>query len=85
MTVDPAISDVPSAQDDARAIRLSVHDWDALPLQTRMSCLLFDALTALNDVWLDLQTEEGNTLRWLEPHLLDLSDQMRKTMKRLAS
>jgi hypothetical protein len=85
MTVDPAISDLPSAQGDAPAKDLAPHDWDALPLQTRMACLLFDALTALNDVWLDLQTEEGNSLRWLEPHLLALSDQMQKTMERLAS
>ena len=85
MTVAPAISDVPSAQDDARAISLSVHDWDALPLQTRMTCLLFDALTALDAIWLDLQTEEGNTLRWIEPHLRAVSDQMQKTMERLAS
>jgi hypothetical protein len=85
MTVVPAISNVSSAQDDAPAKGLSIHDWAALPLQTRMSCLLFDALTALNDIWGDLQTEEGNTFRWLEPHLLDLSDKMQKTMERLAS
>ncbi len=85
MRAAPIISDLPSAQGGAPAKRLAPHEWDALPLQTRMSCLLFDALTALNDIQRDIQTEEGNTLRWLEPHLLDLSDQMRKTMARLAS
>jgi hypothetical protein len=85
MTVDPAISELLSAHDEVPAQGLSVHDWDALPLPTRMTCLLFDALTALDDIRRDLQTEEGNTLRWLEPHLLDLSDQMQKTMERLAS
>ncbi len=85
MTVDPAISDHPPAQGDAPAKDLAPHDWDALPLPTRMTCLLVDALAALDTIWLDLQTEEGNTLRWLEPHLLALSDQMQKTMERLAS
>jgi hypothetical protein len=85
MTVDPALSDLPSVQGDAPAKDLAAHDWDALPLQTRMTCLLFDALAALDDVWRDLQTEEGNTLRWIEPHLLAVSNQMQEIMERLAS
>ncbi len=85
MTVDPAISDLPSAHDEVPAQGLSVHDWDALPLETRITCLLFDALAALDILWRDLQTEEGNSLRWLEPHLLAVSDNIEKIMERLAS
>jgi hypothetical protein len=85
MRVDLAISEPLSAQDDAPAKGLGPHDWDKLPLQTRVTCLLFDALTAFNAIWLDLQTEEGNTLRWIEPHLLAISDDMEKIMERLAS
>ena len=85
MTVDPAISEIPSAQGDSSPKGLAPHDWDALPLQTRITCLLFDALTALDALWLDLQTEEGNTLRWLEPHLLAVSDNIEKIIEKLAS
>jgi hypothetical protein len=85
MRVDPAISEPLSAQGDAPDIRLAPHEWAALPLETQVTCLLFDALTAFNAIWLDLQTEEGNTLRWIEPHLLAISDDMEKIMERLAS
>jgi len=85
MRVDPPISELPSAQGDASNNRLALHDWEALPLQTRVTCLLFDALTALDAVWLDLQTEEGNTLRWIEPHLLALRGEVENIMDRLAS
>ncbi len=85
MRAGPIISDLPPPQSDAPAKRLEPHDWDSLPLQTRVSCLLFDALTALDVVWLDLQTEEGNALRWIEPHLCALSEDMNAILERLAS
>ena len=85
MRADPTISDLPFPQGDAPAKRLTPHDWDALPLQTRVSCLLFDALTALDVIWLDLQTDEGNALRWIEPYLRALSHDMNTILERLAS
>ncbi|MEA2235529.1 MAG: hypothetical protein QOC81_253 [Thermoanaerobaculia bacterium] len=85
MRVDPPTSALPSAQSDASTKRLALHDWEALTLQTRVTCLLFDALTALDVIWLDLQTEEGNALRWIEPHLLAVRGEVEKIMERLAS
>lgn len=85
MRVDTAISESLLTEGDALLEGLTLHDWAALPLRTRVTCRLFDVLTALDALWLDLQTEEGNTLRWLEPHLRAVSDEVEKIMERLAS
>ncbi len=85
MRIDPAISELPASQNDALKRVLAPHDWAALPLETRVTCFLFDALAALDAVWLDLQTEEGNTLRWIEPRLRALSDNLNAILERLAS
>jgi len=50
-----------------------------------VSCLLFDALAALAGITLDLDTHEGTALRWLEPHLRVLSDNVEKALERLSS
>ncbi|HEV7428695.1 MAG TPA: hypothetical protein VGQ46_20250 [Thermoanaerobaculia bacterium] len=63
----------------------TLHDWAALPLETRVSCLLFDALAALAGITLDLNTDEGTALRWLEPHLRVLSGNVEKALERLVS
>jgi hypothetical protein len=63
----------------------TLHDWAALPIETRVSCLLFDALAALDSISLDLRMDEGTVLRWLEPHLRVLSDNVEKALERLAS
>ena len=70
---------------DALSNAFTLHDWAALPLETRVSCLLFDALAALDSISLDLLTDEGTALRWLEPHLRVLSDHVEKALERLAS
>ena len=70
---------------DALPNGFTLHDWAALPIETRVSCLLFDALAALDSISLDLHTDEGTALRWLEPHLRALSDNVEKALERLAS
>jgi hypothetical protein len=70
---------------DALPNGFTLHDWAALPLETRVSCLLFDTLAALAGIALDLDTDEGTALRWLEPHLHLLSDNVKKALERLSS
>lgn len=70
---------------DALSNAFTLHDWAALPLETRVSCLLFDALASLAGITLDLNTDEGTPLRWLEPHLRMLSDHVEKALERLSS
>jgi len=81
MRVDSESAAPPYALSNA----FTLHDWAALPLETRVSCLLFDALAALDGIALDLRTDEGSDLRWLEPHLRLLCDNVEKTLERLAS
>jgi hypothetical protein len=85
MRVDTAISDPFLRDSDALPKGFTLHDWAALPLETRVSCLLFDALAALDSISIDLRTDEGAALRWLEPHLRALSDNVEKALERLAS
>ncbi|HXA18712.1 MAG TPA: hypothetical protein VN380_17085 [Thermoanaerobaculia bacterium] len=85
MRVDTAISAPLVTEPDVLPKGFTLLDWAALPLETRVSCLLFDALAALDSISLDLRTEEGTALRWLEPHLRALSDNMEKALERLAS
>ena len=85
MRVVEAISAPVISEPDALPKGFTLHDWAALPLQTRVACLLFDALAALDGIRLDLQTEEGPALRWLEPHLRALSGNVEKALGRLAS
>lgn len=85
MRVDEAISAPAVSEQDAFPKAFTLHDWAALPLETRVSCLLFDALAALDSISLDLRTNEGTPLRWLEPHLHALSDNVEKALERLTS
>ena len=85
MRVDPAISAPLLRNSEALPKGFTLHDWAALPPETRVSCLLFDALAALDSISLDLRTDEGTALRWLEPHLRVLSDNMEKALEGLAS
>jgi hypothetical protein len=85
MRVDTAISAPLVIEPDALPKGLTLHDWAALPIETRVSCLLFDALAALDGISLDLRTDEGTDLRWLEPHLRVLSDNVQEALGRLAS
>ena len=68
MRVDIATGEPLVTELDALPKGFTLHDWAALPLETRVSCLLFDALAALDSISLDLRTDEGTALRWLEPH-----------------
>jgi hypothetical protein len=85
MRVDTAISAPLVTEPDALPKGFTLHDWAALPIETRVSCLLFDALAALDGISLDLRTDEGTDLRWLEPHLRALSDNVEKALERLTS
>jgi hypothetical protein len=85
MRVDPAISSPFSRDSHALRKGFTLHDWAALPIETRVSCLLFDALAALDSISLDLRTDEATALRWLEPHLRALSENVEKALERLAS
>jgi hypothetical protein len=85
MRVETTISAPFLRDSDALPKGFTPHDWAALPLETRMACLLFDALAALDGIRLDLQTEEGPALRWIDPHLRALSDGLETALKRLAS
>jgi len=85
MRVDTAISAPVVTEPDTLPNAFTLHDWAALPLETRVSCLLFDALAALDSISHDLRTDEGTALRWLEPHLRGLSDNVEKALERLAS
>ncbi len=85
MRVDAAISAPLVTEPDALPIAFTLHDWAALSLETRASCLLFDALAALDSISHDLQTHEGTALRWLDPHLRALSADVEKALERLAS
>jgi hypothetical protein len=85
MRVDAAISARIVTKPDGFPKAFTLHDWAALPLETRVSCLLFDALAALDGISRDLQTDEGTALRWLEPHLRALSGNVEKALERLAS
>ena len=85
MRVDTAISAPLLTEPNALPKGFTLHDWAALPLETRVACLLFDALAALDGIRLDLQTEKGPALCWLEPHLRVLSDNVEKVLERLAS
>jgi hypothetical protein len=85
MRVDSAISASLVTEPDALPNAFAVHDWAALPLETRVSSLLFDALAALAGIAFDLDTDEGAALRWLEPHLRTLSDNVEKALESLAS
>jgi len=85
MRVDSAISAPLVTEQDALPSGFPLHDWAALPLETRVSCLLFDALAALDGISHDLRTDEGTSLRWLEPQLRVLSDTVEKALESLAS
>jgi|GEM_PF-2394449 len=85
MRVDTAISAPLVSELDALSKGFTLHDWASLPIETRVSCLLFDALAALDSISHDLRTDEGTALRWLEPHLRALSDNVEKALGRLAS
>lgn len=85
MRVDSAISAPLVTEQDALPNGFTLHDWAALPLETRVSCLLFDTLAALAGIALDLHTDEGTALRWLEPHLRVLSDNVEQALERLSS
>jgi hypothetical protein len=85
MRVDSAISASLVTESDALPNAFTVHDWAALPLETRVSCLLFDVLAALAGIAFDLDADEGTALRWLEPHLRVLSDNVEKALERVAS
>lgn len=85
MRVDTAISAPLFTEPNALPKGFTLHDWAVLPIETRVSCLLFDALAALDSISLDLHTDEGTALRWLEPHLRALSDSVEKALESLAS
>jgi hypothetical protein len=85
MRVDIATWEPLVSEPDALPKGFTLHDWAALPLETRVSCLLFDALAALDSISLDLRTDEGTALRWLEPHLRALTDNVEKALERLTS
>jgi hypothetical protein len=85
MRVDIATCEPLVTEPDALPKGFTLQDWAALPLETRVSCLLFDALAALDSISLDLRTDEGTVLRWLEPHLRALTDNVEKALERLTS
>jgi hypothetical protein len=85
MRVDIATSEPLVTEPDALPKGFTLHDWAALPIETRVSCLLFDALAALDSISLDLRTDEGIALRWIEPHLRALTDNVEKALERLTS
>jgi hypothetical protein len=71
----------PSLPSDAL---LSLADWDALPVATRVSDRLADVLLALDDIQADLPLVEATDLRWLAPHIGAASSTIHQLLQRLA-
>jgi hypothetical protein len=63
---------------------LSFPDWLALPLTARMSQRLADMLVLLDEISLELETEDSAALRWLEPQIQRLYRQVDTVLGRLA-
>jgi hypothetical protein len=59
-------------------------DLAALPLGVRVLDLLTEVLILSDELLLQLQTEDGYQLLWLEPHIQRVYDDVDQAMRRLS-
>jgi hypothetical protein len=64
--------------------RLSEAEWQSLPLSVRVACDLFGVLMLLEDLAADIETAEGEPLRWMDKDLDRATSTIASLLQRLA-
>ena len=62
----------------------ALSDLAALPLGVRVLDRLTEVLILSDELLADFQTEDASQLRWLEPHIRQVYDDVDQAMRRLA-
>jgi hypothetical protein len=62
----------------------ALSDLAALPLGMRVLDRLTEVLVLSDELLEEFQTEDANQLRWLEPHIRQVYDDVDQAMRRLA-
>jgi hypothetical protein len=78
----PISADSPAPLPD---VPLSLAEWEALPISSRVSSRLADVLLGLDDIETDLFLAEATDLRWLSPQLREVSRTIHQLLQCVAS
>ena len=62
----------------------ALSDLAALPLGVRVLDRLTEVLVLSDELLAEFQTEDASQLRWLEPHIRQVYDDVDQAMRRLA-
>lgn len=66
-------------------LRISLADWEALPLSTRVGERLVDVLILATELRADLENEQAAELAWIVPTVDSVLAEADALLKRLAS